>query len=217
MTRLCVGLLMIAALPFAAGCPFTPREAPTPCDPNADPTCRPPAVFVDPVRPDIVRDNIERALEAPTIFPNYDESLDAAFVYDPDLVTEALVPVDCPTFFLNWDQAAEVQFMQTALEPGSSVTQPTRVQVTFQSFVDSGELNDPNELRYNVEYEVALTYPDPQQTPPTRIDRFGAIAKWDLVRGADQLWALKRWEDIQPREDGGRTLGFLRVTRGECR
>lgn len=213
--------LAAAVLPLAvSGCPFTPREAPEPCDPATDPTCRPPAQFVDAVVPELVRDNIERALESPTIFPNYDESLDDAFRYDPDLVTEALVPVDCPTFFVNWDKAAEVQFMQTALEPGPSATQPTRIQVTFQRFVDSGELNDPNQLRYNVDYEVVLTYTDPSQTPPTRTDRFGAVAQWDLARGADLLWVLKLWRDIAPLvppEEGGRTLGFLRVTRGECR
>jgi hypothetical protein len=129
-------------LAAAAGCLFEPREAPPPCDPITDTDCRPPAVFIEPTEPEIVRDNIERALEAPTVEPNYRDSLTGVtasggqFVYRPDNAVYELNP----PLFDGWEEEREVQFMLNVLETGQN--RARSVQVEFLEFFDTGVIPD---------------------------------------------------------------------------
>ena len=204
------GLAAALALGLA-GCLFEPREPSQPCDPLTDITCRSPAIFEPALAPENVRNNIEAALEKPTVEPNYHDSLDEVFRYIPDLFNGS-----DHACFTNWNREIEVEFMRTVLEASLGV-RPTTVTVTFPLFADSGELIDPRK-RYNVRYEVALTFPDSTMTPPTRTDRYGATAKWDFVRDdLNSSWTLERWEDITPTPGTLGSLGLLRFGRGPCR
>ena len=197
---------------LGAGCVFTPRDAPQPCNPMTDINCRPPAIFEPPLAPENVRDNIERAIETPTVDPNYRDSLNELFQYIPDMGFTGS-DHEC---FDNWNRPIEVEFMRTVLEASLGV-RPISVTMTFPLFVDSGELTDPRK-RYNVRYEVALTFPDSTRTPPTRTDRYGATAKWDFISPAQtSSWTLERWEDITPTPGTLGSLGILRFGRGPCR
>ena len=197
---------------LGAGCLFEPRTAPEPCNPLTDINCRPPAIFEPALAPENVRNNIERAIETPTVVPNYQDSLnELLFRYIPDLFNGSDHPC-----FQNWNRAIEVEFMRTVLEASIGV-RPTTVTMMFPLFVDSGELTEPRK-RYNVRYEVALTFPDETRTPPTRTDRYGATAKWDFIRDdLNSSWTLERWEDITPTPETLGSLGLLRFGRGPCR
>lgn len=208
--RLVTGLLTAATIGLA-GCPFDPRPVPAPCDPQTDINCRPPAPFESPLAPENVRNNIRAALQAPTVDPNYLNSLNEQFRYLPDLDVLNADP-DC---FQNWNRTIEVDLMRTVLEASVGI-RPTMVVVSFPLFMDSGELNLPR-LRYNVRYEVALTFADSSLTPPMRTDRYGATAKWDFVRDdLNSSWTLERWEDITPTSGFLGSLGLLRLRRGPC-
>ena len=205
-----VAVGLAAAMALGAGCLFDPREAPQPCDTMTDINCRSPAIFDPPLTPEDVRDNIERAIETPTVDPNYRDSLNELFFYIPDLFTGS----DNPCFQdQNWNRPIEVEFMRTVLEASLGV-RPTSVTMTFPLFVDSGELTDPRK-RYNVRYEVALTFTD---SDSTRTDRYGATAKWDFISPPQtSSWTLERWEDITPTPGTLGSLGILRFGRGPCR
>lgn len=196
-----------------AGCPFDPRPAPVPCDPMTDPSCRGPAPFEPPLAPENVRNNIEAALERPTIDPNYRDSLNEMFRYIPDQAAAALATAsECPTLFDNWNRDREIELAQTVFEASGGL-RPTSVTVTFQTFMDSGELNDPRR-RYNVRYEVAITFVDSSMTPPTRTDRYGSTAKWDLFQDVlSSSWTLERWEDTAPTAGLLGSFGALRFFR----
>ena len=205
------GILAVVATLGLAGCPFEPRDAPTPCDPLTDINCRAPAPFEPPLAPENVRNNIEAALERPTVEPNYKDSLNELFRYLPDL---DVLNAD-PACFVNWNRTIEVDLIRTVLEAAAGI-RPKTVTVSFPLFQDSGELNDPRR-RYNVRYEVALTFTDSTMAPPVRIDRYGATAKWDFVRDTlNSSWTLERWEDIAPTSGFLGSLGLLRLRRGPC-
>ncbi len=198
---------------------FTPREAPPPCDPVNDPGCRPPPEFIPPLLPVVVRDNIERAIEGRTVEPNYERSLAPepvdlpdVFAYFPDPQAEALAPF--PGYFVGWDKAREVQFMLTLLEtPGDSLRD---VEIAFPRFSeDRGFPSTSRLIRYDVDYELTLTYV--QGDPPqTRTEFYAGMSKWDFFTGErDEFWTLLRWEDIglppSPSEPPIGTMGSLRA------
>jgi hypothetical protein len=203
---------LAAALTWGlAGCLFEPREPMNPCNPLTDITCRAPAPFEPALAPENVRNNIEAALERPTVEPNYRDSLSELFRYIPDQFNGS-----DHACFVNWNREIEVEFMSTVLEAQLGV-RPTTVTMTFPLFMDSGELTEPRK-RYNVRYEVALTFPDSTRTPPTRTDRYGAEALWDFIRpDLNSSWTLERWEDITPTPGTLGSLGLLRFGRGPCR
>jgi len=204
------GILTVIATLGLAGCPFEPRDAPTPCDPETDINCRPPAPFESPLAPENVRNNIEAAFERPTVEPNYRNSLNDLFRYIPDEFNGSTDPC-----FENWNREVEVDVVRRVLEASVGI-RPTSVAVSFPLFQDSGELNLPR-LRYNVRYEVVLTFTDSTLTPPIRTDRYGAIAKWDFIRDdLNSSWTLERWEDIAPAPGFQRSLGLLRFEHGPC-
>ena len=220
----CAGLLGVLAA--AAGCLFEPRDAPPPCDPITDPTCRPPAVFVEPTEPAIVRDNIERALEAPTVDPNYRDSLSGVgagadglqFVYRPDNAVYELNP----PLFDGWEEEREVQFMLNVLETGQN--RARSVQVSFLEFFDTGVIPDGCSAgdcaRYQLQYDIRMIFRDQSQDPPVEVERrFCAEAIWDLAGGSRNFWRVKRWEELRPLLLSGDlpcegTLGLLRLERG---
>ncbi len=195
-----IALSGCAVLCLGACDSFTPREAPPPCDPVNDPSCRPPPDFLAPINPLIVRDNIERAIEGRTVEPNYKrslapepEDLPDAFVYFPDPQAEALAPF--PGYFVGWDKVREVQFMLTLLEASGDSLR--NVEMAFPRFsVDPDFPSTSTLTRYDVDYELTLTYVrgDP---PQERIDFYAGRSKWDFFTGdRDLFWTLLRWEDI---------------------
>lgn len=201
---------------------FQPRTPPPPCDPLTDPGCAPPPDFFDPLTPEIVRDNIERALEGRTVEPNYRRSLQGppddeeggVFTYGPDPGAEAGAP---PGFFDGWNKDREVQFMLTLLE-GSASTNLRSVSLDFDRYdVDPDFPATTNLKRYDVEYDLILTYLD-GDPPEERTERYGGRAKWDLIGGDRNFWTLLTWEDIAPLEDPDDpffgTMGTLRALVG---
>jgi hypothetical protein len=204
------GILVVVATLGLVGCPFEPRDAPTPCDPLTDINCRAPAPFESPLAPENVRNNIKAALERPTVEPNYKDSLDEMFRYIPNLFTGSDDPC-----FVNWNRETEVDLMRTVLEAAVGI-RPKTVTVSFPRFEETAELSPPR-LRYTVRYEVVLTFTDSTLTPPTRSDRYGATANWDFIR--DELnssWTLERWEDTAPTELFLGSLGLLRFGSVAC-
>ena len=194
---------------------FTPREAPPPCDPD-DPECQPPPNFSEPLRPDSVRVNIERAVEGRTVEPNYvrslapePENLPDVFFYLPDPQAEALFP----GFFVGWDKDSEVQFMLNLLVTSGDSLQA--VEMSFPRFeVDPDFTPTTNEARYDVDYELSLTYVrgDP---PEERVDFYAGRAKWDFIGGDTNFWTLLRWEDIGlPPSSSGTPKGTMGTLRG---
>lgn len=212
-------MAVLAALCLWGCDSFTPRDAPPPCDPVTDPTCQPPPDFFEPLTPEIVRDNIVRALEGRTVQPNYERSLapgvgeTAVFLYLPDPGAEAQKP---PGYFLDWRKPREVQFMLTLLEgAGDSLS---NVELDFSRYnVDRSFPSTTNLTRYDVEYVLALTFTsgDP---PQERTDRYAGTARWDLIGGDRLFWTVLEWEDKSPLDVPGQTIvgtmGTLRALVG---
>lgn len=217
---------------------FTPRKAPPPCEPATESdcpipdslistVCQLPPEFVDPIIPEIVRDNVVRTLEGrsvsclpsqPVVQPNYERSLapgvgaapEDLFTYVPDPGAEAQAP---PGFFLGWRKEKEVQFMLKALE---EVRNLLTVELDFLLFEkDLTFPETPNRTRYNIEYVLALTYGD---SIPERTDSYAGRGTWDLVGGNRNFWTILTWEDKFPIEVPGQTIvgtmGTLRALVG---
>ena len=211
----------VAWLGLGACDSFSPRTPPPPCDPNTDPNCKPPPEFVEPTTPEVVRINIEAAVEGRTVQPNYERSLTpepadqtGLFTYIPDPGAEAQAPAG---FFNGWIKSREVQFMLTLLEASGDSLQ--KVELDFPRFtVDPSFPSTPTLRRYDVDYQLVLTYArgDP---PVERIDHYAGTAKWDLTDpGSRQFWTLLRWEDRSPLSVPGvtiiGTMGTLRAFVG---
>lgn len=212
--------LSVCALVCLGACDsFTPREAPPPCTPGTL-GCTEPPPFVEPLLPQIVRDNIERAVEGRTVEPNYKRSLAPepedlldVFIYIPDPQAEALAP---PGFFVGWDKGREVQFMLNLLVASGDSLQ--EAAMAFPRFtVDPDFTPTTNLARYDVDYELSLTYVrgDP---PIERVDFYAGRAKWDFIGGDRNFWTLLRWEDIglppSPSSAPIGTMGTLRAFVG---
>lgn len=212
-----VGLAAVAL----AGCDlFSPRTPPAPCDPDTDPNCQPPPEFLEPLLPEIVRDNIKAAVDGRTVSPNYERSLTpepadqvGLFTYIPDQNAEAQAP---PGFFDGWNKGREVQFMLTLLEASGDSLRS--VELVFQRYTQDPGFPATNDLkRYDVDYVLSLTYArgDP---PVERIDLYAGRAKWDLTGGDRNFWTLLRWEDVGPLTVPGETIigtmGTLRAFVG---
>jgi hypothetical protein len=221
---------------------FTPRTAPPPCEPPTEADCPIPDSllstlcpslpdFFEPITPEIVRDNIVRALEGrsvsclpsqPVVQPNYERSLapgvgeTAVFAYLPDPGAEAQAP---PGFFVDWQKPREVQFMLTLLESaGTEEDSLRRVELDFSRYnVDPSFPSTTNLTRYDVEYTLALTYTrgDP---PQERTELYAGRARWDLIGGDRLFWTVLTWEDIAPLDVPGQTIvgtmGTLRALVG---
>jgi hypothetical protein len=209
-------VLLSALLLVLGGCDlFSPRKAPIPCDPATDPNCRV-CPFNEPLSPTVVRDNIIVAMECFLVEPNYIESLSSeargeeGFVYVPNPALEQLFP----GFFDGWDEAREVQFMLDLLQSGSE--RPTRVDFNVTRFVDTGFFPPGDKARYDVEYDLTLTYVDSSQDPPVETTReYCSTALWDLIGGNKNFWRLQRWEEINPSGDCLGSMGLLRATTGQ--
>lgn len=212
-SRLALGLACLLSVAGGPGC-FKARTPQPPCV-----VCPQPPDFFEPLTPQIVRDNIQRALEGRTTEPNYrrslsgppDEEQTAEFVYEPDPGARAQAPSG---YFDGWGKAREVQFMLSVLE-GTEAVNLRSVTLDFPSY--SEDLTFPsttNLVRYDVEYDLTLTYSsgDP---PVERTERYGGSAKWDLIGGDRNFWTLVRWEDIAPLENPENpfigTMGTLRA------
>lgn len=216
--RLAAGLCL-AVLAAGACDGFSPRTPLTPCDPNTDPDCKPPPEFLEPLTPELVRQNIKAAVEGRTVQPNYARSLtpepadqQGEFTYLPDPGAEAQAP---PGFFAGWDKGREVQFMLTLLEASGDSLRS--VELTFPAFTENDEFPSPDLTRYSVEYKLSLTYRrgDP---PVERVDRYAGTATWDFAGGLRNFWTLTRWEDRSPLTVPGETIigtmGTLRALVG---
>ena len=215
-------LALLGALLLASGgCDtFTPRVAPPPCDPATDPDCRPPAREVDPTSPRAVVDNIIAALNGYTVEPNYRNALSAlardngepAFEYIPEPGLADLHP----GVFDGWEENREVRFMLDLLESGSA--RPINVDFKVTQFEETDfPVPTTNEKRYNVEYDLTLTFRDSTQDPPVdRTERYCATALWDFFGGDRNAWVLERWEEISPSTDDTcrGSMGLLRATTG---
>jgi hypothetical protein len=208
-------LLLLASL----SCDFfSPRTPPPPCDPLTDPDCAPPPDFFEPLTPELVRDNIQRALQGRTAEPNYRRSLTGApdddgssgvFTYGPDPGAEAQAP---PGFFDGWNKEREVQFMLTLLE-GSAAANLRGVSLEFGRYSEDPDFPATTNLkRYDVEYELTLTYLD-GDPPEERTERYGGRAKWDLIGGDRNFWTLLTWEDIAPLETEVPVIGTMGTLR----
>lgn len=159
-----------------------------------------------------MRDNIQAALERPTIDPNYKDSLSdpgpgsLGFFYIPDAESEALAE---PGFFQGWDKDREVRFMLNLLEGGS---RPSSVDMLFTLFRDTGQLPGTNDARYEVHYEFTIVVDDEEA-------RYCGRAFWDLEGGDRNFWTLKQWEDLEPLPNPSSpcegTMGILRVLSGQ--
>jgi hypothetical protein len=208
--------LALAALLWTGGCnPFRPRQPEPPCDPNTDPTCVPPHGFLDPLEPEIVRQNVEGGLETFTVDENYKPSLSDRFIYIPDPAAEA---VALPGFFAGWNKDREVQFMLNVLQTGTR--HPRLVQMDFSRFVENDVFPSSNETRYEVDYSLTLTFRDETKSPPVdSSERYSGRALWDFT-GIDQNHcSITKWEDLEPQCAPGDstcqgTLGILRATSG---
>ncbi len=188
-------VVMLTAFPSCNS--FETRPTPPPCDPSTDPQCE---GSLPPTTPEILRDNIERTLEALIVDPDYADGLSDAFGYVPDPLAEAAA---VPGFFVGWDKARELGFMRTLLS--ASVT---AFDVEFVSYVDTGELTD-DEARYRTEYVMTATFNDGS------VDCYSAAALWDLVGGNRNDWSLRVWTDIEVFEGNCTgTMGLLRAIIG---
>lgn len=209
-------LLLLAS----SGCDvFTPRTPPPPCDPLTDPNCRTPPIENEPLTPEIVRDNIIAAMEGFTVSPNYENSIaeelpgELLFVYVPDPALESVFP----GFFADWHRAREVQFMLDLLQSGSNNLRTVDLNVTTFSELP-GHFQDPDRARYNVEYDLLLTFVDSSVDPPEETSsRYCATALWDFIGGDRNFWRLQRWEEISPSSDADclGSMGLLRATTGQ--
>ena len=216
-SRLGASALALAALLWTGGCDsFTPRQPEPPCDPATDPTCVPPHGFLDPTEPVIVRQNVEGGLETFTVDENYKPSLDNVFIYVPDPAAEA---VALPGFFDGWNKEREVQFMLNVLQTGTR--RPRQVQMDFSRFEENDVFPASNETRYEVTYELTLTFRDETKNPPVdSSERYSGRALWDFVdTGSRNFWTIIKWEDLEPQCAPGDstcqgTLGILRATSG---
>ncbi len=207
-------VVVLATLVGSGGSCFNPRDAPQPCV-----VCPTPAPFKEPIVPEFVRDNIQAALQSPTIDPNYRDSLadqgggSPGFTYIPDALAEAAAT---PGFFDGWDKPREVQFMLNLLEASSGGAPPTSAEVLFTEFRDTGELPGTNEARYEVNYEFTLTTTFPDSTVE---ERYCGRAFWDLEGGDRNFWTLRTWEDLEPLPNPTRpcagTMGLLRALSGQ--
>ena len=195
---------------------FTPRQPEPPCDPATDPTCVPPHGFLDPLNPDIVRQNVKGGVETFTVNENYKPSLSELFVYVPDPAAEAVAQ---PGFFDGWDKGKEVSFMLNVIQSG--VRPPRQVQMDFSRFVENDVFPSENETRYEVSYELTLTFRDETKSPPVDTsERYSGKALWDFADpGGQNHWTITKWEDLEPQCAPGDstcqgTLGILRATSG---
>jgi len=176
----------------------------------------PPHGFLDPLTPEIVRQNVEGGLETFTVDENYKPSLDNVFIYVPDPVAEA---VALPGFFAGWNKDREVQFMLNVLQTGTR--RPRQVQMDFTRFVENDVFPSSNETRYEVDYSLTLTFRDETKTPPVdSSERYSGRALWDFVdKESTSHWTITKWEDLEPQCAPGDstcqgTLGILRATSG---
>ena len=210
--------MLLLVLLVSAGCEtFTPRDSPPPCDPDSDPDCRAPAVFLDPTSPQAVRDNIISAIEAFTVEPNYENSLSSkGRVGEPfEYIPEPGLNEVFQGFFDGWQEEREVQFMLDLLV---SAGRPIRVDFNVSRFVDTGFFPNTNQARYDVEYDLSLTFRDSEQDPPVdTVRKYCATALWDFFGGDQNEWVLNRWEEISPSGDPDclGSMGLLRATTGQ--
>lgn len=230
--------LALALVGAAAGVTcdtFTPREPPPPeadiCgfSQQKDPQLR------EPLTPQILRDNIVLAFECPrTEF--YEQSLNTeprpearfngrAFAYFPDAGSRPLAPDE---YWDAWNREQELQFALNLLDAPAqrdSVLPDTTLtlflvstQLEILRFEDTGQLPGTNDARYDVEYELTLTYESETNgggVPVQLIRIFCGLALWDMTGGDRNFWTLFGWEDREPL--GGtcsRTMGNLRVEEG---
>ena len=212
--------MLCALVLLMSGCDaFTPREAPEPCDPETDFTCREPPRFEEPISPEVVRDNIIRTLEGFTVDPNYIESLAAKlrqeppFIYVPDPGLNEVFP----GFFDGWQEEREVQFMLDLLQSGSNGLRKVDLEVTTFDEIQ-GHFPDTDRARYNVVYDLLLTFVDSTVDPPEETtSRYCATALWDFIGGDRNFWRLQRWEEINPSDEADclGSMGLLRATTGQ--
>jgi hypothetical protein len=232
-------LLLLGTLAVSgSSCPFNPRDSHPPCTPGVDAGCRTPVPFVQPISPEVVRDNIVKALkkrpfvngsgfDGPNLIPNYELSLDEAFVYVPDAIGEAAAndrSCNGNPFFLDWGKDREVRFMQIVLEEGTSRTAPPdTVDLAISQFqLSSGGSPDPDRPRYTLQYVLTLKYAA-RDTIPRRVECYAANAIWDFIGFLSNDNRLLRWEDTESLTDfgcaGGNTLGAVGVLKaldGQC-
>jgi hypothetical protein len=165
------------------GCPFDPRD-PTPpagggggfCDGSRSPA----------TTPTQLRDRIARALSCRLLDSDYQDSLDEAFTYLPDAVTDALAP----GFFAGWNRTRELENLNQALA-GPVSTRPVSVTAQILKLERNNLSTDPNLVRFDVQYTIRLVLPDSSEV------RYGACADWELSGVNAPPVRLRTWLDLE--------------------
>lgn len=161
----------------------------TPEAPSSDPV-----VFVQADTPEIVADNLVRALAARDVSA-YRRSLAEAFSFSPTPDAAARYAV-----WSGWDRTAEETYARAlfaAAQPGTA----------FSLRLDGRTAETVSEARYVLAARYVLSVPHIRPDAPTLVQ--GRL-RWTLVRGPDGLWALAAWTD-EPDGSGTPTWSDLKA------
>ncbi|UCE02046.1 MAG: hypothetical protein JSW67_12400 [Candidatus Latescibacterota bacterium] len=226
-----LGILLVAAAAGVTCDTFTPRVPPPPEQNICGFSGVENPQFIEPLSPEVLRGNVQLAFECPrTEF--YEQSLKLpengapGFVYIPDSGADALAP----GFFDGWDVESEVQFAVNLLDSPAqrvvermvgdvAVNDTLLLELTtleIPTFFDTGQLPGTNDARYEVEYELTLTFAGENGTRTELVEVYCGRAFWDLTGGDRNFWTLLRWEDLEPRPQRpcSETMGVLRIKEG---
>ncbi len=164
--------LLSAILVLGAGCDlFAPR---TPEDPITEA-----GTFTQPDTPDLVVDNLRAAI-AEMNTANYRRSLAEDLTFEPTAVAQARDP----SLWASWSRTQEVSTFTTLAEAArQSSGHALRLEDT------SIELGD---TRFTLDATYVLVV---RHRRPNVPDTLQGRLIWEIERGADGLWALRRWTD----------------------
>lgn len=166
------GLLALPALVLLAGCDLlAPR---TPEDPLPGGS-----TFVQPDTPEIVLENLQRALTALDAGA-YRRSFADGFRFTPTPEAAARTPL-----FNGWDAASEEGYFRALVSAATT-------GATFSLRLTDAAPPEVSENTYVLDAAYTLTTPHRRAEAPTTVQgRF----RWTLTRGADGLWRLTDWTD----------------------
>ena len=164
--------LLSSILVLGAGCNLF--AARTPEDPITEA-----GTFTQPDAPDLVVDNLRAAI-AELNTANYRRSLAEDLTFEPTAVAQARDP----SLWASWSRTQEVSTFTTLAEAArQSSGHALRLEDT------SIELGD---TRFTLDATYVLVV---RHRRPNVPDTLQGRLIWEIERGADGLWALRRWTD----------------------
>ncbi len=167
-------ILYLLIFVLGSGCDlFAPR---TPEDPIAEA-----GTFIQPDAADLVVDNLLAAI-AELNTANYRRSLAEDLTFEPTAVAQARDPL----LWASWSRTEEVNFFTTLVEAAG--------QRSGHSLRLEDEIPDPGDTHYTLEATYVLVV---HHRSPTVPDTVQGRLIWQIEQGADGLWALRSWTDLE--------------------